>query len=56
MTLSIHVVHQPSADPADYTDRLATEIVPELITQAAFEMGTADLTRATALLKTTVIS
>ncbi|WP_024367504.1 HD domain-containing protein [Arthrobacter sp. TB 26] len=42
-------------DPARYTDRLASEIVPELITQAAFEMGTADLGRATALLKTPVI-
>jgi len=42
-------------DPATYTDRLATEIVPELITQAAVEMATADLCRSNALLKTAVI-
>jgi hypothetical protein len=42
-------------DPATYTDRLATEIVPELITQAAVEMATADLDRSNALLKTAVI-
>ena len=42
-------------DPATYTDRLATEIVPELITQAAHDMATADLDRSTALLKTGVI-
>lgn len=42
-------------DPATYTDRLATEIVPELITQAAVDMATADLTRSNALLKTGVI-
>jgi len=42
-------------DPATYTDRLATEIVPELITQAALDMATKDLTRSTALLKTGVI-
>jgi putative nucleotidyltransferase with HDIG domain len=42
-------------DPATYTDRLATEIVPELITQAAHDMATADLNRSTALLKTAVI-
>jgi hypothetical protein len=28
-------------DPANYTDRLATKIVPDMITQAACEMGTA---------------
>ena len=42
-------------DPATYTDRLAAEIVPELITQAAVEMATADLNRSNALLKTGVI-
>lgn len=42
-------------DPATYTDRLATEIVPELITQAAHDMAVADLGRSTALLKTAVI-
>ena len=42
-------------DPATYTDRLATEIVPELITQAALDMAIADLDRSTALLKTAVI-
>jgi hypothetical protein len=42
-------------DPATYTDRLVTEIVPELITQAAVDMATADLNRSTALLKTAVI-
>jgi hypothetical protein len=42
-------------DPATYTDRLAIEIVPELITQAALDMATADLDRSNALLKTAVI-
>ncbi|WP_320537150.1 HD domain-containing protein [Pseudarthrobacter sp. IC2-21] len=42
-------------DPATYTDRLATEIVPELITQAAADMAEADLSRSNALLKTAVI-
>ncbi|MFP5368734.1 MAG: hydrolase, partial [Actinomycetes bacterium] len=42
-------------DPATYTDRLAAEILPELITQAALDMATADLDRSTALLKTGVI-
>ncbi|WP_255770795.1 HD domain-containing protein [Pseudarthrobacter sulfonivorans] len=42
-------------DPATYTDRLAVEIVPELITEAAVEMATADLDRSNALLKTAVI-
>lgn len=42
-------------DPATYTDRLAIEIVPELITQAAVDMATADLNRSNALLKTAVI-
>ena len=38
-------------DPATYTDRLATEIVPELITQAAHDMAAADLNRSNALLQ-----
>jgi hypothetical protein len=42
-------------DPSTYTDRLVTEIVPELITQAAVDMATADLGRSNALLKTGVI-
>lgn len=42
-------------DPAQYTDRLSTEIVPELITQAARDMAAADLARSTALLKTAVL-
>ena len=42
-------------DPATYTDRLATEILPELITQAAHDMAAADLNRSNALLKTAVI-
>jgi len=42
-------------DPATYTDRLASEIVPELITQAAVDMATADLGRSTALLRTAVL-
>lgn len=42
-------------DPAVYTDRLAAEIIPELVTQAAVDMATADLTRSTALLRTAVI-
>lgn len=42
-------------DPATYTDRLASEIIPELITAAAVEMATADLARSTALLQTTVL-
>lgn len=42
-------------DPASYTDRLIREIVPELITQAAVDMATADLERSRALLKTEVL-
>ncbi|MCV7449515.1 HD domain-containing protein [Micrococcus luteus] len=38
-----------------YTDRLVREILPELITQAAHDMATADLARARALLRTDVI-
>jgi hypothetical protein len=42
-------------DPATYCDRLATEIVPELLTEAASEMAGADLARSNALLKTGVL-
>lgn len=42
-------------DPATYCDRLAAEIVPELLTGAALQIGTAELARSTALLKTAVI-
>lgn len=40
---------------SDYVDRLAREIMPELITEAAHRIGTADLDRATTLLRTAVI-
>ena len=42
-------------DPSTYTDRLETEIIPELITQAAVDMATADLARSRALLRTAVL-
>ena len=42
-------------DPATYTDRLESEIVPELITAPAVAMATADLARSRALLKTAVV-
>lgn len=42
-------------DPATYTDRLETEIVPELITDPGLAMATADLERSRALLRTAVI-
>jgi putative nucleotidyltransferase with HDIG domain len=42
-------------DPATYCDRLAAEIVPELLTEAAIAMAEADLARSTALLKTQVL-
>ena len=42
-------------DPATYCDRLAAEIVPELLTEAAVAMATADLARSNALLKTSVL-
>jgi hypothetical protein len=42
-------------DPATYCDRLAAEIVPELLTGAAIAMATAELERSTALLKTAVL-
>lgn len=40
---------------SDYVDRLQREIIPELITDAAHQIATADLARATALLRTEVI-
>ena len=40
---------------SDYVDRLQREIIPELITDAAHQMATADLARAAALLRTEVI-
>ena len=42
-------------DPATYAARLRSEIVPELLTQAATEMALADLDRSEALLKTGVL-
>lgn len=42
-------------DPAVYTDRLAAEIIPELLTAPAIAMATAELDRSRALLKTAVI-
>ena len=42
-------------DPAVYCDRLAAEIIPELITDAGFQMATADLARSNALLRTEAI-
>jgi HD superfamily phosphodiesterase len=42
-------------DPATYCDRLAREIVPELLTEAAIAIAEADLARSRALLKTAVL-
>lgn len=42
-------------DPATYCGRLAEEIIPELITEAAVKMATTDLARSNALLRTEVI-
>ncbi|MGP6173955.1 HD domain-containing protein [Corynebacterium sp. A21] len=42
-------------NPADYVDRLDREIIPELISEAAYRMGRADLDRAKALLRTEVL-
>lgn len=42
-------------DPASYCDRLAREIVPELLTEAGYQMALADLERSNALLKTAVL-
>lgn len=42
-------------DPATYSDRLRSEIVPELLSEAGIAMATADLDRSQALLKTGVL-
>lgn len=42
-------------DPASYCDRLEAEIIPELITAAALQIGSAELARSTRLLRTEVI-
>lgn len=42
-------------DPATYCDRLAVEIVPELLTEAAVTMAREALGRSNALLKTAVL-
>ncbi|WP_033293973.1 HD domain-containing protein [Amycolatopsis jejuensis] len=42
-------------DPATYTDRLAAEIIPELLTAPAITMATAALDRSRDLLKTAVL-
>ncbi len=42
-------------DPATYCDRLAAEIVPELLTEAGIAMAQAELARSNRLLKTAVL-
>lgn len=42
-------------DPATYCDRLAREIVPELLTEAAIAIARAELARSRALLKTSLL-
>lgn len=42
-------------DPSTYADRLQAEIIPELLSQAAIDMATAELARSNALLKTSVL-
>lgn len=42
-------------DPTTYADRLESEIVPELLTEAGFAMARADLQRSRALLKMGVL-
>jgi hypothetical protein len=44
-----------SLTPAEYSDRLEVEILPELITEAAYRISSADLERSRALLKTAVL-
>lgn len=44
-----------SMDPARYCDRLAAEIVPELLSEASVAMATADLERSNRLLRTAVV-
>src|ERR1035437_8436624 len=41
-------------DPATYCDRLAAEIIPELLTEAGVAIATTELARSNALLKTAV--
>lgn len=41
--------------PAVYMDRLRAEIMPELLTEAGIAMGTADLARTEAILKSAVL-
>jgi hypothetical protein len=41
--------------PAAYCDRLAAEIVPELLTEAAIMIAEAELARSIALLKMAVL-
>ncbi|GAA1696355.1 HD domain-containing protein [Microcella alkalica] len=42
--------------PAEYARRLRSEIIPELLTDAAVQMAVAELARAEALLKTDLLS
>lgn len=42
-------------DPATYSERLRSEIMPELLSEAGIAMATADLDRSQALLKTGVL-
>ena len=42
--------------PAEYSRRLRSEIIPELLTDAAVQMAEAELARAEALLKTDLLS
>lgn len=42
-------------DPATYCDRLAAEIIPELLTEAGVAIATTELARSNALLKTAVL-
>ena len=42
--------------PAEYARRLRSEIIPELLTEAAVQMAEAELARAEALLKTALLS
>ena len=49
------MLFRSSMDPALYVDRLETEIMPELITEAAHRMAQADLDRSRGLLRTETI-
>ena len=44
-----------SQDPAWYTDRLEKEIIPELLTEAGYQMGSTDLARSRELLQTGIL-